>query len=76
MRNLTTDTYFQESAPAVQTSQTAATENLPATPLVYIAYGGIWLLLLLYVFMLWRKLQRIEKDLQQLPTARPASDRR
>ena len=76
MRNLTTDHSFQSAAAATQTTQVPATENLPATPLVYIAYGGIWLVLLLYVFMLWRKLQRIDKDLQQLPTTRTGADRR
>ncbi len=75
MQNLTTETQLQGSAGAAQMVQGAATENLPATPLLYFAYGGIWLVLLLYVFMLWRKLQRVEKELQQLPTSRPRADR-
>ena len=76
MRDLTTDVQAQTPEGFVAGAQTAAAETLPATPLVYIAYSGIWLVLLLYVFMLWRKLQRVEKDLQQVSSARPGVDRR
>ena len=76
MRDLTTEGQTQTPDGFVSGAQTAATETLPATPLVYIAYSGIWLVLLLYVFMLWRKLQRVEKDLQQVASARPGVDRR
>ena len=76
MRDLTTEGQTQTPDGFVAGAQTAATETLSATPLVYIAYSGIWLVLLLYVFMLWRKLQRVEKDLQQVASARPGVDRR
>ena len=76
MQDLTTDVQTQMPDGFVSGAQTAATETLPATPLVYIAYGGIWLVLLLYVFMLWRKLQQVEKDLQQVSSGRPGADRR
>ena len=31
-------------------------ETLPATPLVFVAYGFVWIVLLAYVFLLWRRL--------------------
>ena len=76
MRDLTTEVQAQVPEGFVAGAQTAATENLPATPLLYIAYGGIWLVVLLYVFLLWRKLQRVEKDLEHVASARPGVDRR
>ena len=42
------------------------TEVLPATPLVLIAYAFVWVALVGYVFGLWRKLARVERELQQV----------
>jgi CcmD family protein len=39
------------------------TENIPAAPLIFAAYATVWILLLLYVFVLWRKIQRVEREL-------------
>ena len=41
-------------------------ESLPATPLVFVAYSFIWTLLLAYVFLLWRKLGRVERELAEV----------
>jgi len=41
----------------------ATRENLPATPLVYIAYGFVWVALVAYVFLLWQRLGRVEREL-------------
>ena len=38
-------------------------ERLPAAPLVFGAYAAVWVLLLLYVVSLWRRLGRVERDL-------------
>ena len=38
-------------------------ESLPATPLVYAAYGFVWVALTVYVFMLWRRIGRVEREL-------------
>jgi CcmD family protein len=40
-----------------------AKETLPATPLVYAAYGFVWIALVVYVFLMWRRLARVERDL-------------
>ena len=44
-------------------------ETLPASPLVYTAYAFVWVALIVYVFSLWRRLTRVERDLAEV-TAR------
>ena len=41
----------------------AGRETLPALPLLYIAYAFVWLALLAYVFLLWRRIGRVEREL-------------
>ena len=41
-------------------------ERLPATPLVFGAYAAVWVMLLLYVVSLWRRLGRVERDLSEV----------
>jgi CcmD family protein len=38
-------------------------EQLPAAPLVMIAYAFVWVMLLLYLWALWRRLGAVEKEL-------------
>lgn len=38
-------------------------EQLPATPLVFGAYAFVWFVVLAYVFMLWRRLSKVEREL-------------
>ena len=38
-------------------------ETLPAAPFVYGAYAFVWVALLAYVFVLWRRLGRVEREL-------------
>jgi hypothetical protein len=52
----------------------ATRENLPATPLVYIAYGFAWVALMAYVFLLWQRVGRVERDLASV-TAKLAQRR-
>ena len=42
------------------------TEQLPATPLVFGAYAVVWVGLLLYVFSLWRRIQRTDRELAEV----------
>ena len=42
------------------------TESLPATPLLFSAYGAVWVVLILYVFVLARRLTRVERDLRDV----------
>lgn len=45
---------------------TITTESLPATPLLYSAYGAVWVVLILYVFVLARRLTKVERDLRDV----------
>jgi CcmD family protein len=45
------------------------TEQLPATPLVFGAYAAVWVALLIYILVLWRRLGRVERELADV-TAR------
>ena len=36
-------------------------ENLPATPFVFTAYSLVWIILIAYVFTLWRRMSRVRK---------------
>ena len=43
-----------------------ASEQLPSAPLVIAAYAFVWLAFLFYVWMMWRKLGKVEQDLNAL----------
>jgi CcmD family protein len=70
---------LQAGAPSAQTTPPAAQdgfvtvapgelgqEQLPAAPLVFAAYAFVWLALVTYVFLLWRRLVRVEHDLHDV----------
>jgi len=50
----------------VPMSELTTREVLPATPLVFYAYAFVWVALLGYIFVLWRKLGRVEADLEAI----------
>ena len=41
-------------------------EQLPAVPLVFIAYGLIWLAVLVYVATIWRRQSVVQKEIDAL----------
>ncbi len=41
-------------------------EQLPATPLVFTAYAFVWVALLTYVFILFSRLKKVERELVDL----------
>ncbi len=43
-----------------------AQEQLPAAPLVIGAYAFVWVVLLLYVWSVWRRLGRVEREMGDL----------
>jgi CcmD family protein len=43
-----------------------ARESLPASPLLYTAYALVWLVLIGYVFLLWRRLDKVERELKDV----------
>ena len=47
-------------------AQNVPYEALPATPLVFIAYAFVWGAVAFYVFLMWRRLQRVERELREV----------
>ena len=43
-----------------------ASEQMPSAPLVIAAYAFVWLAFVVYVWTMWRKLGKVEKELQTL----------
>jgi CcmD family protein len=41
-------------------------EQLPAAPLVIAAYAVVWVALLVYVWSLWRRMAKLERELADL----------
>jgi CcmD family protein len=41
-------------------------EQLPAAPLLVAAYAFVWAVLLVYVWTIWRRLMKVEREIQQL----------
>jgi CcmD family protein len=58
----------------VPVSELPAHEQLPAAPLLIAAYAFVWVALLVYVFMLWRRLGKVERELAGV--ARQVEERR
>jgi CcmD family protein len=58
----------------VPISQLPQAEQVPAAPLLIGAYAIVWIVLAVYVWTLWRRFQRAERDLEtlagRLPPAR------
>jgi CcmD family protein len=44
----------------------AGQEHLPATPLVFGAYAIVWLVLVVYVLSLWRRIAKTEREAAQV----------
>jgi CcmD family protein len=57
---------FQDSAFVPVKPGETGQETLPATPLVFVAYAFVWTLLLGYVFLLWRRLGRVEREIAEV----------
>ena len=41
-------------------------EQLPAAPMVVAAYSVVWVVLIAYIWMLWRRLSKVERELADL----------
>jgi CcmD family protein len=50
----------------VPVDQLPSQEQLPATPLVTIAYAAAWLVIFGYLWSIWRRLGRVERDLAEV----------
>jgi CcmD family protein len=43
-----------------------AQEQLPAVPLLLTAYAFVWLVLLVYLWTIWRRLMKVEREIRTL----------
>jgi CcmD family protein len=43
-----------------------AVEQLPAAPLLIVAYAFVWVALLVYVWSIWRRLEKVEREMHAL----------
>jgi len=50
----------------VPVTEIPASEQLPSAPLVIAAYAFVWLAFAVYVWMMWRKLGKVEQELGAL----------
>ena len=50
----------------VPMSEVANREVLPATPLVFYAYGFVWVALMAYLWMIWRRMGKVEQDIESV----------
>jgi len=50
----------------VPVNELPAAEQLPAAPLLIAAYVFVWAAMLAYVWSLWRRLGKVERDISEL----------
>jgi CcmD family protein len=53
----------------------ADVEQLPAAPLVMTAYAVAWIVIFLYLWSIWRRLSRVEREIDEL-SRRPRAQTR
>src|SRR5512140_2587806 len=56
----------QDQFVPVKSLPQSQTEQLPAQPLVMGAYAFVWAVLLVYVWTVWRRLLKVEKEIHAL----------
>jgi CcmD family protein len=47
-------------------TEVPASEQLPAAPLLIAAYAFVWIAVFAYVWLLWRRLGKVEQEMQAL----------
>ncbi len=60
----------------VPVDQLPGEEELPAVPLVAAAYGIAWVAVLLYLFSIWRRLGKVEREMAEVAKRIEAAGRR
>ena len=49
-------------------TEVPAGEQMPSAPLVIAAYAFVWLAFTVYAWMMWKKLNKVERELHTLST--------
>jgi CcmD family protein len=56
----------QPQSEFIPVKEVPASEQLPAAPLVIAAYAFVWIAFLAYVWLMWRRLGKVEQELSSL----------
>ena len=51
-------------------------QELPAAPFVIAAYAFIWIALMAYLWSIWRRIGKVEREIRALEKSAPASPER
>jgi len=60
--------FAQPQSEFIPVTEIPASEQMPSAPLVIAAYAFVWLAFMVYVWMMWRKLGKVDRELQTLST--------
>ena len=55
----------------VPVNEVPAADQLPAAPLLIIAYAFVWAATLVYVWSIWRRMNKVEADMRALAQKMP-----
>jgi CcmD family protein len=58
--------FAQPQSEFLPVTEIPASEQMPSAPLVIAAYAFVWLAFMVYVWMMWRKLGKVEQELSHL----------
>jgi CcmD family protein len=55
----------------VPVNELPAAEKLPAAPFLIVAYAFVWISVMFYLWTIWRRLNKVESDLDALARKTP-----
>jgi CcmD family protein len=61
--------------PWVTISEIPPSEQLPAAPLLVTAYAIVWLVPMLYLWFIWSRLNKVEREVRDLERRAPGGTR-
>ena len=58
----------------VPIDQLPPSDQLPAAPYLVAAYAIVWIAVVLYTWSVWRRMDRVEKDIRELKRRNPLAE--
>ena len=58
----------------VPIDQLPPADQLPAAPYLVTAYAIVWIAVILYTWSVWRRMDRVEKDIRELKRRNPLAE--
>lgn len=59
----------------VPINEIPASEQLPAAPLLVTAYAIVWVVPMIYLWLIWRRLNKVEREVSDLERRTPGGSR-